>query len=424
MEPSKNGRQGLLGSRPARVGILIASLQPGGAERAALGLLEGFHAAGVETYLLTLDGNQAMVPTADGATGELLAQRIIRLSAADIGRGTISKTLSGPLQWLKLRRTVRRLELDVVLSIMERANIMNLLGAGSRRRIVSIRSFPSMLLQSKTPLKRFLVVNLYRALLRRADRVVFVSREAAADFERLFPAIVGRGSVIYNACNIDRLHQLAAEPIPEPFEHIFDRPVVIAAGRLNAEKGHWCLVRAFRELARRNDDARLVVIGDGPLRDDLVRLRDELGLANRVFFPGFQSNPLSWVARSRVFVLPSSWEGFPNSLLEAMALHVPVVSSDCRSGPRELMAPESDPEQKTNGIDETPAGYLVPPPNGVRHPAAEGPTREELFFAEAIEKAMQRAAADGVSKHAARERLTGFTREAIIPRWLDVIREP
>jgi len=408
---------------PTRLGILIASLKVGGAERAALGLLAEFRRAGVDAYLLALDRNREMFETVQGEARELLAPCIVGLSGADIRWRTVSKVLVGPWQWLALERAVRRLDRTMILSIMERANIMSLLTLAPRRRILSVRSYPSELLSSKSPLKRFLVLRLYRLLLRRADRIVFVSREAAADFARLFPETSRRSSVIYNACDVDGMRRLARSPLPSGFESVFEHPVVIACGRMSPEKGHWELVRAFGELSRRDPEVRLVIVGTGPLERDLARLCHRLGIAERVVFPGFQSNPLAWIARARVFVLPSAWEGFPNSLLEALACGVPVVASDCRSGPRELLAPETDATIKTDRIERTPCGFLVPPPGSPRPGPSDPLTREEHFFAEAIERLLRD---DGLRKsqaEAASRRVSEFKPDRIIPRWLALFRE-
>ena len=331
---------------PTRVGILIASLKVGGAERAAMGLLEGLRSEGIEAFLLTLDGNREMLQTLDGPRRETVSSHVVELGHGDIDRGTIAKVLAGPRQWLTLRRAVRRLDLDVLVSVMERANIMSLMTLAPLRRVLSIRSYPSRLIESKTRLKRWLVVRFYRLLLRRADRLVFVSREAAADFESLFPEVAGRGTVIYNACNLDRMRAQADSPVPEPHGEVFAGPVVIACGRMNPEKGHWSLVRSFSLVSRSVADVRLVILGSGPLEAELRQLVDRLGLAGRVLLPGFEPNPAAWIARARVYVLPSVWEGFPNSLLEALAVGTPVVASDCRSGPRELLSPGSDPTRE------------------------------------------------------------------------------
>lgn len=407
---------------PPRVGILIASLKVGGAERAAMGLLEGLRSEGIEAFLLTIDGNREMLQTLDDERRQAVSSHLVGLGHGEIGRGTVAKVLSGPRQWWALRRAVRSLDLDVLVSVMERANIMSLLTLAPLCRVLSIRSHPSRLIESKTRLKRWLVVRFYRLLLHRADRVVFVSREAAADFDNLFSGIAGRGTVIYNACDLDRMRAQADLPVPEPHDAVFAGPVVVACGRLNPEKGHWSLVRSFSLVSARVADARLVILGSGPLEAELRHLIGQLGLTDRVLLPGFEPNPAAWISRSRVYVLPSVWEGFPNSLLEALAVGTPVVASDCRSGPRELLLPDSDPTRKTDRVETSPYGYLVPAPNGERLPPSEPPTQQERLMADAIERVLRDGESSRRQSVAAKKRADEFAPERIFPHWIELLR--
>ena len=166
------------------------------------------------------------------------------------------------------------------------------------------------------------------------------------------------------------------------------------------------------------------VVGSGALEDELKLLVDPLGLTNRVLLPGFEPNPAAWISRARVYVLPSVWEGFPNSLLEALAIGIPVVASDCRSGPRELLVPDSDPTRKTDGIEATPYGYLVPAPDDRRLAPSEPPTRQELMMAEAIERTLRDTDSSSRQAEAARRRADEFAPEKIFPDWLEVLRPP
>jgi glycosyltransferase involved in cell wall biosynthesis len=113
-------------------------------------------------------------------------------------------------------------------------------------------------------------------------------------------------------------------------------PVILAVGRLTLQKDFPTLIRAFARLRARRS-ARLVILGEGELRDELEALVAELGLTADVALPGFVDNPFSWMRGSALFVLSSAWEGFGNVLVEAMACGTPVVSTDCPSGPAEIL---------------------------------------------------------------------------------------
>jgi glycosyltransferase involved in cell wall biosynthesis len=113
--------------------------------------------------------------------------------------------------------------------------------------------------------------------------------------------------------------------------------VILAAGRLAPQKDYPTLIRAFAALSA-GRDLRLIILGEGPERTALESLIQQLGLADRVSLPGFRDNPFAYMSRARLFVLSSAWEGLPGVLIQAMACGTPVVSTDCPSGPREVLA--------------------------------------------------------------------------------------
>jgi glycosyltransferase involved in cell wall biosynthesis len=113
-------------------------------------------------------------------------------------------------------------------------------------------------------------------------------------------------------------------------------PVILGVGRLTAQKDFVNLLRAFA-IVKQSRPSRLVILGDGPERAALGDLIDRLDLVSDVDMPGFDANPYSYMSRAAVFVLSSAWEGLPTVLIEAMACGTPVVATDCRSGPAEIL---------------------------------------------------------------------------------------
>lgn len=176
-------------------------------------------------------------------------------------------------------------------------------------------------------------------LYRHATKVVAVSEGVANEFQevlRLPPNAVMR---IYNGVDRDAIvSEASARPETKFAEHFdkLSRPIVITAGRLEAQKAHDDLVRAF---ARLPDAMRgsLVILGEGSRRDSLTSLSKELGLHASVHLPGHVENPWWFISKSDVFALSSHFEGFGLVLIEALACNVPIVSTDCPSGPREIL---------------------------------------------------------------------------------------
>lgn len=112
--------------------------------------------------------------------------------------------------------------------------------------------------------------------------------------------------------------------------------MILGVGRLTPAKDYPNLIRAFG-LVKQQRDARLMILGEGELRPELEALVDELGLNDSVALPGFVDNPYAYMAHASVFALSSFWEGLPTVLIEAVGIGTPVVSTDCKSGPREIL---------------------------------------------------------------------------------------
>lgn len=151
------------------------------------------------------------------------------------------------------------------------------------------------------------------------------------------PECAGKIKTIHNILDVDRIVKLAeTSPEQQYVNFTKDRLVVTAAGRFTAAKGWNNLLKAF-SLVRQQIDACLVLMGEGEEKENIKQLIMDLSLQDSVFLIGFQNNPFRYIARSNVFVLPSYYEGFPNMLIEAMACSVPVVATDCPSGPAEIL---------------------------------------------------------------------------------------
>ena len=149
----------------------------------------------------------------------------------------------------------------------------------------------------------------------------------------------------------------------------------ITVGTLYHVKNQELLLRSFAKL--KNKDVRLVIVGDGELKDYLTQLSKQLGIENLVKFVGFTDNPFKYLGASDIFILSSNNEGLPNVIIEALACECPVISTDCISGPREILAPNSPIEfHLTNNIEFAEFGVLVP-------------IKNEKLMAEAMESLLE-----------------------------------
>lgn len=170
----------------------------------------------------------------------------------------------------------------------------------------------------------------------RNDGMIAVSRGVADDCARLMGWPVESVQVAPNPVVTPEIDRLAGEAVDHPWFQPGEYPVVLGIGRLQRPKDYPTLIRAFAKF-RRNHEARLVLLGEGELRAELADCARESGIEQDFDMPGFVNNVYAYLARSRMFVLSSAWEGSPNVLVEAMAIDTPVVSTDCPSGPYEIL---------------------------------------------------------------------------------------
>jgi glycosyltransferase involved in cell wall biosynthesis len=202
-----------------------------------------------------------------------------------------------------------------------------------------------------------------------ADRIIAVSRGVADDLRtlvRLPPELV---TTAYNPVVDSELAKKADAPIDHPWFVPGAPPVIIAVGRLTEQKDFPTLLRAFARV-RAQRQARLLILGEGELRRKLEALACELGVDQDVSLSGFMSNPFAYMARAAVFVLSSAYEGLPGVLIETLACGCPVVSTDCPSGPAEILkngqygrlVPVGDPAAMAQAILST---LEAPPDRGL-----------------------------------------------------------
>ncbi len=210
--------------------------------------------------------------------------------------------------------------------------------AGARCRLAGrLGTNLSASLQHRDGFSRWLRCFPMRRLYPSVDHIVAVSRGVAEDTRCVTGLAPERISVVHNPVVTPELFELGEASVTYPWLDEPTCPVIMGAGRLTRQKDFTTLIRAFA-LVRAERPCRLVILGDGALRTSLTQLAESLGVASDLDLPGFQANPYTFMTRANLFVLSSAWEGSPNVLTEALALGTPVVSTDCPSGPDEILA--------------------------------------------------------------------------------------
>ncbi len=221
--------------------------------------------------------------------------------------------------------------------------------------IPSIRNTLSDEARVSSPKRKFLLL-LARWLYPSADAVIAVSKGVAKDAAGVLHLPLASIHVIRNPTLTPDLREAAMQPVDHAWFTPKSVPVILGCGRLAPQKDFATLIEAFA-LVRAERPCRLMILGEGPLRQELTRLAGERGVAEDVAMPGFDSNPYRYMGRCDVFVLSSLFEGSPNVVVQALACGAPVVSTDCPSGPDEIL----------EGVTR---GKLVPVGNAERMAAA------------------------------------------------------
>ncbi len=200
---------------------------------------------------------------------------------------------------------------------------------------------------------------LFNILFRSANKIICISDGVAYDLQTLYAVPEGKIAVIHNGVDIRKIrHDIVG--VSKAKERI-----IITCGRLVEQKGQVYLIQAFSKLSKRYPDMKLHILGVGPLEKQLKNYVEKLGLRKRVLFMGFKDNPYKYLAKSTIFVLPSLYEGFANVIIEAMVCGLPVISTDCPYGPREILSAENIkyPMGAVNRTKYEKYGVLIPPPS-------------------------------------------------------------
>lgn len=335
--------------------------------------------------------------------------------------------------WYQMRVFVRRVcllwkmkrsgEFEAAYSFLDSANIANIISG--KRHCKTILSVHNNLTQSAaSPVYKYLVNPLVKILYEKADKVITVSKGIKYDLVYNLRLPDKNIVTIYNGHDVDGIRKMALEPVPKEAETYFCKePVIVTMGRLEYQKGQWHLIRALKQVKSVYPDIRLLILGEGELESYLKQLAVDCDLEDNVIFCGFLKNPFSLLARCEGFVLPSMFEGFPNALIEALACGLPCISTDFRSGAREILAPRlSVCEQTEDVILEGDFGLLTPVCDGKQYDGRTELTTQERFLAEAVLRLLkEKRLREQYSKKSA-EAVKNLDTKRMTEKWLEIMK--
>lgn len=402
--------------------LLIPNLGLGGAQRV-------FHDHSVELakhYFVT----EAVFNT-DGGNMFPSGNEMISLEVAG-GGNPVEKIHNFGRRIKKLKALKRRLHINVCVSHLEGADYVNLLSKGTEKVVLCIHG--SKLHDGNINgligwlRKKVLMPQLYN----RADRIVTVSRDINPELIQSFGVKPEKLITINNFFEVAQIEAKSREPLTAAEQAVYSAaPILVTSGRLTIQKNQAPLLDSFAALIK-HSPAKLLFVGDGELRAELTDQARRLGLRvyevwNQavltpdydVYFLGLQQNPFKYIRPAALFVFPSAWEGFPMALGEAMVCGVPVVTTDCPTGPREILAPTTAlPVVPIRAAERAAYGVLMPMLNQPATLAAD-----QRIWTETLRELID---SPGEREHLgqlAAQRMQEFTREKIFRQWIQVIEE-
>jgi glycosyltransferase involved in cell wall biosynthesis len=305
----------------------------------------------------------------------------------------------------RIKKYCKKNNVNAVISFMEKANFASVMSRvvfrNKSKIIISIRNNPFY--------KKRISQKIVKVLYPFADEVITISKKIKKDLGDYFG--LKKVKVIYNPIDQKKIVHLKKDPLPEKYQDLFDNHFVfINIGRLHEQKGQKYLIRSFKQVVDYKKDSKLVIIGDGELKNEMHNLIRDLNLEKNVFLLGRKDNVYKYLARSNCFVLSSLWEGLPNTLIEALAVGLPAISTDCSTGPREIIAPELSVKEEINYPYQNGRGILLPAFNTGEEQVNEKKLGQEMV--KIVDSGMEKQEID----------LEDFNFDSIIRQWEDLIK--
>ena len=329
-----------------KIAFYLPNLDGGGAERVMLNLANG---------IANLPDTEVDFAVAE-KKGPLLDYFPKNVNLIDLGSKRIATSV------FPLSTYIRKSNPDVLVSALGTANIIaiaaNLLSFKKTKLIVTQHTTLSM--SSPTHLRARLLPRLISLLYPCADGRVAVSGGVADDLASVTGLKRSTIEVIYNPVITPDVQSLSLEPCLDKWITDSTTPVLLGIGRLNPQKDFKTLLEAV-SIVNKKRPVKLIILGEGELREELETLIADLQLTEQVKMPGFVKNPYCYMRNAQLFVLSSLWEGLPTVLIEALFCNTRLVSTDCPSGPKEilddgrygLLVKPGDPRELADGIMKT-----------------------------------------------------------------------
>jgi glycosyltransferase involved in cell wall biosynthesis len=350
-----------------KIGLLIPSLQSGGAERVLSTTSNLLSQAGYDVHLLLYD-------TADisyGYTGKLIDLK------SKAGTNTISKILIRLMRIIKLSYYKYKYNFDTVISFLYAANVVNYYSIGRTNKVLACRGYSDYVQNGK----------MYSKMINNIHSFIVQTERMKNDFTIDLNAKASKINVLYNPFDVEYFQEKSKEEIEKYVQYFINtHKTICTVGSFKKDKGYWHLIKAFI-MVRQSIKAGLIFIGcKGEMENEIRQMAETCGFKNDILFLGYKENPFKYISKCNLYVCSSIYEGFPNALVEAMACGTAVLSTDCKTGPREVLSDNYSNDQTTEEITFEKYGILVPNFNDEVDFNIHNIQNEEVLMSEGIIK--------------------------------------
>ena len=401
--------------------ILVNSLGGGGAERQI-------------TYLQQLSEINKIVCIEPLMLYDVPQEKYIFLTKS-VSKNTLYSKL---IHFFQAIIALKKLRIDRQTHLICFLQMSTLLGVYCKIRYgckltLSIRINPFMHQQNQTMFS--LSGSLLKYMFSKTNYIVPNSIETSNDIKIKFPKIAHKVYPIVNGYDIAAIQTKANTEITPYFELLTTHPCLLNAGRMDSQKGHWHLLRIFSKLRQTNPSLKLVLLGHGILINELVALSQSLHLRTYqkdkqdyhhnydVYFLGFVENPYFFYKHAKLFLFPSIYEGLPNVIIESLICETPVISTNCKSGPFEILLPDQEFKYEIQQPTETSFGYIMPVFSGEIIMNSEPLNKNELEWVETCLNLLQDSKKRNSMKENCHQIQQKYSFDSIAQCWVDFLKE-
>ncbi len=383
-----------------KIAILVPSLAIGGCEKGACNISFALKDK-YEVYMVMLNGKDIHY--------DFYGTPIdMNLEATP---NPVKKIFNTFARAIKMKKLIKEYKFDYVLSFLGPNHLINYINYKNTKKYVSCIGFGYLK-------KHF---DRYVRMIEKSEGIIFNSCYMQGYFDKMCPHLKNKTYTVQNVFDIDMVKNASMEETEESFtDFVNTHKTVVATGRFCLEKGFDNLIKAFSLVKKEIKDVGLVIVGGGALEEKLKNLSKDLGIYNDIYFTGYTDNPYKYVSKCDIFTLSSRNEGFPNVLMEAMILGLPVIATNCESGPYEILFDKFTMENNITQVTKADYGIIIPDINSPENYDSSHIEDSHYIYKDGIFMLLNSDELRNELKKASEKRSKDFTKDEITRQYVDI----